>query len=108
MAKNAKDFNCDDCRNDYHCTNRANDPNWPKSRGAAPFVILEIPGVVESRVCLKPLITQESREFIRLYDHYKSSKYPYSGGLYEQPAQYLEAMEVIESAASRTKPKPKP
>lgn len=111
MIVNAKDFNCDACQNHHHCTSTINDPQWPKSKGAAPFNILEIEGVIDSDVCLKPLITVESYEWIKLYDQFKKGRYPfgdkyYGSGLYEQPHRYRQAMEVIEYASINAKPKP--
>ena len=108
---NHKEFNFDDCHNNYHCTHIVNDPLWPKSVGVAPMEILEIEGVIDSAVCFKPMITKDSSEFIKLFDHYKQGRYPFGGvpyygpGLYEQPARYIRAMEVIDAAGNSARKK---
>lgn len=56
-----------------------------------------IEGVIESRVCLKPMISDDSHTFIRLYSHYKNQLLPLGGGLLEQPNVFIQAMEAIES-----------
>lgn len=57
----------------------------------------EIPGVITSNVCLLPMITEKTREAMRLHIHYKNNILPCAGGLYDQPAWYIEAMELLES-----------
>lgn len=96
VSQNPKDFNCDNCKNSYHCTENKNDPLWPKSKGEAEFELLEIAGVIDSKVCLKPLITTASYFYLRMYGHYKNGLLPYSGGLLDQPAVFAQAMETIE------------
>jgi hypothetical protein len=49
------------------------------------------------RTCPLPLITQFSREMMRLNIHYRAGKLWDGGGLRDQPAAYLKAMEIIES-----------
>ena len=49
------------------------------------------------------MVTRQSHELIRLHGHYKNGvmpwgKEPYGPGLYEQPAAFAEAMELIDSA----------
>lgn len=63
------------------------------------FAIPEIG--LESRTCLLPMITGASHEFMRLYTHYKNNVLPYAGGLYDQPAVWREAMEIIDANQAR-------
>ena len=51
--------------------------------------------MIESKVCLLPMVTPQSQYLIRLYTHYKNRLLPHSGGLLEQPNFYLEAMETL-------------
>lgn len=57
----------------------------------------EIIGVLETRVCLKPMISPWALEMLMLYQHYKNGVLWQGGGISDQPASYLQAMEVIES-----------
>ena len=95
VSQNQKDFNCDNCKNSFHCTETKNDPLWPNSIGPAEFEILEVAGIIDSRVCLKPMITSSSYFYLRLYEHYKNGLLPFSGGLLDQPAVFIETMEVM-------------
>lgn len=52
---------------------------------------------IESDVCFKPQITADTYRITKLYNHYKNGVLLYGGGLLEQPAAYLEAMELIET-----------
>lgn len=61
----------------------------------APIVKWVIKGVIESRTCLLPMITPESRHLLRLHKHYRYGLLPLGGGLLEQPNLYLEAMEIL-------------
>lgn len=74
-----------------------NDETWPHSKGASVIEILEVPGVINSKVCLKPLIMPFSHSLIGLYLHYKKGVLWTGGGISEQPAIYLQAMEIIGS-----------
>lgn len=47
------------------------------------------------------MITQESADFYSLYKHYQNGVMPYSGGLFEQPNAYLEAMDLIDEWSNR-------
>lgn len=79
-------FNCDTCR----C-----DKNFQSSN------LWEIPGVIKTQKCLRKMITQESADFYSLYKHYQNGVMPYSGGLFEQPNAYLEAMDLIDEWSNR-------
>lgn len=54
-----------------------------------------IRGVIESRTCLLPMITPQSRFLLRMHEHYKHRILPYKGGLLDQPHYYAEAMEHL-------------
>lgn len=92
MANRDK-FNCQACRWHRHC-----DENNP-----APFVMWVIPGVIESRTCLLPMVTERETGLIRLYQHYKENKLPLAGGLLDQPNNYVEAMEIIAAALAKVR-----
>jgi len=53
--------------------------------------------VIESKTCLKPMVEPWASSLLRLHSHYRNSVLPFSGGLYDQPNYYLEAMEIIDS-----------
>jgi hypothetical protein len=93
VSKAPDKFKCSDCRA-RHCDL---DGEMPGSIGPAAFNIYEIPGVIASNVCLLPMVTAFSRECLRLYGHYKNSVFPFSGGVYEQPRRYMQAMELIDA-----------
>lgn len=78
-------FNCERCPWGRHC-----DETRP-----APFKQWSIKNVIESDVCLLPMITQESRFLLRMHEHYKKGKLARTGGVLDQPNFYLEAMEVM-------------
>lgn len=59
-----------------------------------------IEGVIESDICLKPMVTERSANLLRLHGHYKAGHLFQSGGISDQPNLYLEAMAEIEAAAS--------
>ena len=54
-----------------------------------------IPGVIESRTCLLPMVTEESVELLRLYPHFERGVMPFAGGLLDQPNGFVQAMDVI-------------
>ena len=72
-----------------------NDPDWPKSKGASDYETLDVKGVFESSVCLKPMVTHLSDQMMGLYKHYENGVLWRSGGISDQPAIYLQAMEII-------------
>ena len=70
----------------------------PGSKGPAKYPKWDIPGVlVDSRICPLPMITGETRSMLKLHAHYKNGILPISGGILDQPAAYVEAMNIIES-----------
>jgi len=87
---NAADFDCEHCIWGRHC----DDTN------PAPFAKWILPGVIESRTCLLPMITGESHFLLRMYRHYKERILPFAGGILEQPHFYAMAMEIIADAES--------
>ncbi len=85
-------FNCQQCRFNRHCDDR----------NPAPFPMFAVPEIgLESRTCLLPMITPLSNQLLRLYGHYKNQLLPFAGGLYDQPATYIEAMEIIDVQQAR-------
>lgn len=92
VAAQREHFNCRHCKFHRHC----DDAN------PAPFPMFAVPEIgLESRTCLLPMITGESNEYMRLYSHYKNHLLPFGGGLYDQPAVYREAMEIIDRQQAR-------
>lgn len=85
-------FDCQHCRFNRHCD--ASNP--------APLKMFVIEAIgLESDTCLLPMITPLSNQLMRLYSHYKNQLLPFSGGLYDQPAVYAEAMELIDAHQAR-------
>lgn len=93
VSKNTKNYDCDTCHH-KHCDESRQRPG---SRGPAGFDKWKIPGIIKSKVCLLPMITDESREWLNLYTHYKNRLLPFAGGIYDQPAAWKQALEIIES-----------
>jgi len=87
VLQNAKDFDCSTCTWGRFC-----DESNP-----APFETFVIEGVIESKTCFLPMITDLSMFFARLYRHYKNGILYHGGGFADQPNKYLEAMELIET-----------
>lgn len=85
MAHNAEAFKCETCQWGRHC-----DETRP-----APYAQWSIRGVIESNVCLLPMITQESRFLLKMHEHYRNKVLPHSGGILDQPNYYAEAMEIL-------------
>lgn len=98
MAAAGDGFNCQRCKWGRHCDD---DRAWPGSRGAAGFPSFVIRDVIESRICLLPMLTAASRAWLRLHDEWKAGYLPWSGGTLEQPAAFREAMGLIESTLNR-------
>lgn len=47
------------------------------------------------------MITPASRAWLRWHGHYRKQLLPHAGGVGEQPAAYLDAMEIIEAEFNR-------
>jgi len=60
--------------------------------------MFEIPGVIESKTCFLPMITDNTGNYLRLYQHYKNHLLPFSGGILEQPNLFLQVMEILDKA----------
>lgn len=67
------------------------------------FVIEDIG--LESRTCLLPMITDESRQMLQLFTHYKNGVLPFSGGILDQPAAFGEAMALVEVQTNKARAK---
>lgn len=92
VAAQRDKFNCRQCRFNKHC-----DDSNP-----APFPMFAVPEIgLESRTCLLPMITPMSNELMSWYGHYKNRLLPFAGGLYDQPALYTEAMQLIGAHEAR-------
>jgi hypothetical protein len=63
----------------------------------SPF---EINGI-EYHTCPVKLITAETWEYLTLYSHYKNGHLLFGGGIADQPAKYLEIMQIINSEITR-------
>lgn len=85
---------CKSCGWGRHCDN---DRRWSDSRGPASFPRWIIPGVIESRVCLLPMVTEFASNVISMYGHYKAGYLLTAGGMLDQPNPYIEAMEILEA-----------
>ena len=95
MFFQAHRFDCEKCSWGRYCDD---DYRWPTSRGPAPTELWIIKGVIESRTCLLPMITPQSRFLLELFGHYLHRVLPYRGGVLDQPNYYREAMQVIDAA----------
>jgi hypothetical protein len=83
VALSPRAFNCDKCRCDAN-----HDAGYPKWK---------IPGVLETSVCPRYVVTARSNAWVSLYGHYKNGHLLVKGGLCDQPNVYLEAMQVIDA-----------
>lgn len=52
--------------------------------------------------CPTKLVTEASVAWLRLYRFFRRGFLPFSGGLLEQPARFLDAMEVIDGASAES------
>ena len=87
-------FNCEACRVGHWCDA---DFRWPGSRGPAPHPLFTIKGVIDTRTCLLPMVTDFSRELLRWRGHYHNHFLPLAGGMQDQPAAFLDALIYIDS-----------
>lgn len=92
VARAPRQFDCKTCAA-RHCDEHG---ELPGSIGPAPMPRYEIDGVIQSNTCFLPMVSQFSRECLRLYGHYKNGLLIESGGLYDQPNVYIEAMGLID------------
>ena len=86
VHRDTNSFNCASCKWNRHC-----DESNP-----APIKQWVVPGVIESDICLLPMITDKSRQLLRLYKHYKNQFLPVTGGILDQPNAFLQYMEIID------------
>ena len=92
VAFHREKFNCRSCCWQRHCDDR----------NPAPFPMFAIAEIgLESRTCLLPMVSESSRQWMRLYGHYKGHVLATAGGLLDQPNLYLEAMEMIDAHQGR-------
>ena len=50
----------------------------------------------ELYACPKGMVTHESAEWLRYYSHYSKNMLPVAGGIIDQTARFVAAMEIIE------------
>lgn len=88
VAHHREKFDCANCRWHRHCDDR----------NPAGFAMFSIPDIgLESKTCLLPMITSESRALLGLYTHYKNGLLPFGGGVLDQPCVFDDAMQLIEA-----------
>lgn len=87
VAAHPQEFDCDKCKYSKHCT-----PENP-----SPFPQWNVNGE-DLLVCPKGQVNHESAEWLRYYMHYTNGFLPVNGGLLEQTAKFIAAMEIIEGA----------
>jgi hypothetical protein len=56
-----------------------------------------------SRTCPRRLVSSDSYHMLDLYGHYKAGHLLIDGGIFDQPALYLESMRVIDSAIAKVR-----
>jgi len=61
----------------------------------------KIDGVIESDVCLLPMVDPGATYLISLYQHYKRGHLPYSGGVLDQPDIVMQALDLIASIVDK-------
>lgn len=85
-------FDCQHCTWGRHCdeTNPASHNQWV------------IPGVIESRICLLPMVNEFSALMIRMHRHYRHNILLRPGGILDQPHPYVRAMEIIDRAVDKS------
>ena len=96
MQENPERFNCKNCQLNHHCDTTL---QWPESNGPAGYDIIEVQRAgfeFKSKTCLLPQITERTNYFFRLHKHYQNGVMPFSGGLLDQPAVFIEAMDIID------------
>ncbi len=78
------------------------DPKWAACEscncedGVSPIARWEIKGVVEAdTVCPRRRVTDDDWYLVDLYQHYVAGHLLHAGGIADQPAIYLDAMQEI-------------
>ncbi len=90
-------FDCQKCCIGHWCDD---DFRWPKSRGPASVPILIIKNVIESRTCFLPMVTEFSKELLHWRGHYHQHILPLAGGAQDQPAVFLDALNLIDGTVA--------
>lgn len=95
VAAESERFNCAKCPWGANARGKHCDESNPAD--FAKFVI-EIGGrpFMASTSCFLPKITPASRALLRLHMHYRNGLLAQAGGISDQPALYVEAMELLE------------
>ncbi|MGR8917983.1 MAG: hypothetical protein ACU85V_00070 [Gammaproteobacteria bacterium] len=58
--------------------------------------------MIETNVCPKRLVPQYAWELLRLHAFFEKGVLPFAGGLYDQPAMFVDAMAVIDDQKSQS------
>ena len=61
-----------------------------------------VPDLIETNQCLRQLVTPLSWQWLRLHKHFQTGVMPYGGGLMDQPARFIDAMDVINDQNARS------
>lgn len=60
------------------------------------WIIPDFPGgPLRSKKCLRWMVTEKASYLLHLYEHYEKGFLLYAGGIYDQPAIYSQAMQII-------------
>jgi len=92
VRNNSDKFNCKKCSYNHHCDETG---DISGSNGPAGYDIISVPGVIESRVCLLPMITPQSHSMLVMFKDRQNQLLPVHGGTLDQPNRYLQAMELL-------------
>lgn len=68
--------------------------------GRAPYPRWKLEGIYESNLCPRRAVTDESRAWLELYGHYAKGHLWARGAVEDQPAIYLQAMQVVAATVS--------
>ena len=96
VSSNSNNFDCQKCKYDHYCGD--DKKSFPQSVGVAKYAVVEIKRaglVFELESCPLPMITARSRYFFQLFRDYKRGNLLKSGGVYDQPNVYMQAMRIL-------------
>lgn len=96
VRNNIDQFNCDACPWGRHCDE---DMQLPGSQGPASYPKFKIEQgehVIEQKTCFLPEITNFERQVLRYHHFYTSGVLLQEGGLFGQPALYLDLMRLVD------------
>lgn len=64
----------------------------------------EIPGVMVTQTCPRRLMIADAEEIARLYGAYKAGHLLIAGGIFDQPAAYIEVMSIVQTWSASLTP----